>query len=95
MIANRFVQISVLRQIANIWRSLVAVAVMVLGIAVLKTVLPSAGLTQPIQAAQLALLIVTGIVLYFGTHLGLWLAAKRPDGAEQFLFNLIQRRGIR
>lgn len=94
MIANRFVQISVLRQIANIWRSLVAVAVMVLGIAVVKTVLPSAGLTLAIQAAQLALLIVTGMVLYFGTHLGLWLAAKRPDGAEQFLFNIIKRRGI-
>jgi lipopolysaccharide exporter len=93
MIARRFVQISVLHQIGNIWRSLASVAVMVAGVELLKSSMSSSDLTLLVQIADLAALIAVGIVLYVGTHVGLWLAAKRPDGAEQFLLNLIQRRG--
>jgi PST family polysaccharide transporter len=87
MIARRFIQISVVRQITNIWRSLVSVAVMVLGVELLKGAMPMAPGTA-MQAGQVALLVATGVALYAGTHLTLWLAAKRPDGAEQFILSM-------
>lgn len=88
MIARRFVQISVLRQISNIWRSLISVAVMVAGVELLKhNLAPPAGVSM--QILQVGLLVATGAMLYAGTHLALWLLAKRPDGAEQFILNMV------
>lgn len=88
MIARRFVQISVMRQISNIWRSLISVAVMVAGVELLKhNLAPPAGVFT--QILQVGLLVATGAVLYAGTHLALWLLAKRPDGAEQFILNMV------
>jgi PST family polysaccharide transporter len=92
MIARRFVQISVLHQITNIWRSLVSVVVMVLGIGLLKSDIGTVPSTTVTQIVDLTTLIGTGILLYAGTHIGLWLAARRPDGAEQYLLNLVKRR---
>lgn len=88
VIARRFIQITVTRQIANIWRSLISVAVMVGGVELLKHSLVLAPDTL-MQIAQLGLLVATGALLYAGTHLGLWVLAKRPDGAEQFIFSMV------
>nr|WP_145546208.1 lipopolysaccharide biosynthesis protein [Variovorax boronicumulans] len=87
MIARRFVQITVLRQISNIWRSLISVAVMVAGVELLKHSLsPPTGAAT--QILHVGLLIGTGAALYGCTHLALWLLAKRPDGAEQFILHM-------
>jgi lipopolysaccharide exporter len=91
MITRRFIQISVLRQITNIWRSLVSVSVMVSGVVLLKfTIAPSTIVFM--QIAQAALIVATGALLYVCTHLGLWMVAKRPDGAERFILDMIGRR---
>ena len=92
MIARRFVQISVVRQLSNIWRSLISVAVMVGGVELLKHAIAPFPDTFT-QVVQLAALVATGAVLYACTHLALWVAARRPDGAEQFIFNMISKRG--
>ncbi|KQP17926.1 hypothetical protein ASF43_08660 [Pseudorhodoferax sp. Leaf267] len=91
VIARRFIQISVLRQISNIWRSLISVAVMVGGVELLKHSIEIPTGT-PMQIVQVILLVATGSALYVCTHLGLWALAKRPDGAEQFIFNMIGSR---
>lgn len=93
--AHRFVQITVPRQIGNIWRSLVSVAVMVAGVLLLKQLLPPQADDQLLRIAQVAALVAAGAALYAGTHLALWLAARRPDGAEQFVLHLLRRRGQR
>jgi len=92
VLARRFIQISVLRQITNVWRSLVSATVMAGGVELLKT-----GIEPPaemlMRIGEVALLVGAGGLLYVGTHLALWMATGRPDGAERFIFDMISRRG--
>lgn len=91
VIARRFIQISVVQQVTNIWRSLVSVAVMVTGVALLKSSISPAEATS-VQIGQLALLVGTGAALYAASHVSLWLLARRPDGAERFLLEVLTKR---
>lgn len=92
MIARRFIQISVLRQITNVWRTLVSVVVMAVVVELAKVGMGTQAGSLA-QVVEIAALVGLGGLVYLGTHLGLWLAAGRPDGAEQFIVNLLRTRG--
>lgn len=90
IIANRFINASVLQQLVNIWRSIVSVIVMLVGVALLKYMIPASP-EIIIQFFEVALFIFSGAVLYAGTHAGLWFLVGRPDGAEQFMFHMAKK----
>lgn len=89
-IAGRFIQISVIRQVLNAWRSLSSIMVMVAGVELLKYALvPPTEL--PMQIVQLASLVFAGSTLYVASHISFWKLTGRPDGAERFLLDALQR----
>ncbi|MBB3771015.1 PST family polysaccharide transporter [Angulomicrobium tetraedrale] len=92
MLGRRFLRLSVLQQIVNAWRSLTSACIMAGAVLALKLGLPP--MTGSLaQVVELGLIIAAGMLVYVATHLGLWWLAGRPDGAERFLFGMIQRRG--
>ena len=64
-----------------VWRTVVACAIMVAGVTLLRESLPSAE-SIVTQIFQLVLVGVTGAALYGSVHLGLWRATGSPTGAE-------------
>jgi PST family polysaccharide transporter len=89
-IARQFMDISVFRQIVNIWRSLVSVAAMLAVVTALKWALAPRGDVFA-QALELLLFVSMGGLAYVATHFLLWLVAGRPDGAETFVITMIRR----
>lgn len=89
--ARRFMQVSVMTQLSNLWRSFISVGVMAAGVAYLKSALPPSPEVLT-QIVHVAVLILGGAALYTISHIALWLAAGRPDGAEQFMLDTISRR---
>ncbi|PTV94946.1 O-antigen/teichoic acid export membrane protein [Rhodobacter aestuarii] len=91
-IARSMIQVGVMRQIFGCWRSLVSAAVMAAAV----VLLGQAFAAPPVFAMQilrLAGLIIAGLTLYGGVHLGFWILAGRPDGAEAFVLGMLRRRG--
>lgn len=91
-IARSMIQVGVMRQIFGCWRSLVSAAVMAAAVLLLSQAFPA----PPVfawQILRLTGLIIAGLTFYGGVHLGLWILAGRPDGAEAFLQGMLRRRG--
>lgn len=66
------------------YRPALACVVMALGLYLVGTL---QGVPLP---AMLAMKVATGVLLYSGAVFGLWLLAKRPDGAERYLLDKVR-----
>lgn len=86
-IAARLLRIGVWQQIVSCGRSIASMAAMAGGLTALMGAYPGTGNTSP----QLAGLVLLGACFYVGTHLLLWQAAGRPDGAEAFTLDILRR----
>ncbi|MCK0206427.1 lipopolysaccharide biosynthesis protein [Starkeya koreensis] len=90
-LARRFLHVSVLHQLANVGRSLASTLAMIAATLLAKHWLaPSDALAGEI--ANLLVFVLAGAGAYVATHVGLWLAAGRPEGAETFVISLARSR---
>jgi lipopolysaccharide exporter len=85
-ILKRTLGLSITRQLANSWRSIVSVIVMIAALLVQQRFQMQPGSWH--QLTGLLLSAVFGAGAYVATHLGLWLLAGRPAGPERFLVEL-------
>lgn len=76
-------------QLYNCWRSLVSASVMTAAIIEIDLIL---GPQIKFVPFLLAVQIPAGALFYVLTHFCLWCVRGRPDGGEQFLFDLLFRR---
>lgn len=90
-IARSMIQVGVMKQILGCWRSLASAALMAAGVVLLGVAFPSPTVFA-MQVLRLTGLILVGLTLYGGMHLGLWILAGRPGGAETFVLGLLKRR---
>lgn len=90
-IVKSLIQMSVLTQLKNAWRSGISVLVMVAGIAFLKALFPAPP-EQYIQILRIVGFVLAGLVTYIGVHLTLWYLCKKPDGAETFLLEILNKK---
>jgi hypothetical protein len=85
-LAATITQSRMLDPIIASWRSLVSVTVMYAAIKLMFQA-PHPGMAFLLLTEMLAAKVLTGAVIYIGTHALLWLAVGRPDGAERSLLS--------
>ena len=79
ILVQRFIGVTVLKQLAANGRALASIAVMAAGVSFASGYLPDT--TDKVELAlQLAILVALGGVLYCGSTLLLWILMKRPAG---------------
>lgn len=88
MLVRSLTDIPVFGQIWVNIRTIVSVSVMAAGVGFLNHYLPHTT-DHWLLAKELALLCLTGAILYFGTMLVLWLATRRPAGPERELVAIL------
>lgn len=82
-------KVSITEFVAQVWRPLVAVAVMSFAVRKLHIWLELSAL-QPILLAKLAACAVLGAVTYLAAILGLWILTGKREGAESYIIGLIR-----
>ena len=81
ILVQRFIGVTVLKQLSVNMRALTSIAVMAAGVSLASSHLPHT--TDKIMLAQqLAILVTLGAVLYCGSTLLLWILMRRPAGPE-------------
>lgn len=92
---SRMAEGSMAQTLLRPWRSVAAVAAMVLAVLALDALVLAPWLGPVAQAGAaealtaLAAKIAVGGAVYTGVHLALWAAAGRPDGAERHVLGLL------
>ncbi|MBY3068894.1 oligosaccharide flippase family protein [Rhizobium laguerreae] len=81
LLVKRLIGLAFFQQLAANFRALVSVAFMAAGILGLSHIL-SMPTDKPALALHLAILVVTGGIIYVGSSLTLWIAMKKPNGPE-------------
>lgn len=87
-ITLKLLSISLSSVAASTWRTFSSGAIMVLSVTFSQAWLEALNIL-PMKAAELFVLIVIGITSYSGSHLILWVLARRPEGPEHYVLNLI------
>lgn len=72
---------SIVKQLANSWRSILSVILMVIGVGGISSVMPISS-EWIVQLAQAAALVAAGGLIYLGGGLLIWIAAGKPQGPE-------------
>ena len=91
-IARSMIDVGVTRQVLGCGRSLVSAVLMAVVVLLIGREIPvQAGFA--LQLARLVALVLSGLVVYGGTHLLLWRLAGKPEGAEAFVLGMVKRRG--
>jgi O-antigen/teichoic acid export membrane protein len=83
-------RISITDFLAQIWRPLVGVMVMVSAVGFLQDWLEQSAL-QPHLLPKLAACVVAGVVSYLVTVIGLWLMTGAGKGAESYLIGMVRK----
>lgn len=90
-LAKRFIDVSAIQQIGNVWRSLISVGVMVVMLQGMKLYM-GVSMSEGEALCQVAVLVGVGAVVYLSSHVALWLASNRPEGAESFILEFAKTR---
>lgn len=84
----RVLRVSVARYVGNIWRPMVAAALM--GVAVTALAERAKSGPEPLPAiVALSACVAAGVVIYAGTLFSLWLLSGRPQGVEKMLLRRV------
>jgi PST family polysaccharide transporter len=88
ILVSQVIGISVLAQLRQVSRSLISVAVMALGVVAFQKTLAASEMGWPPGAGLIGSFFI-GLILFVGTHIGLWLLSGSRRGPEFDLITIV------